>query len=61
MADGGYVIVMVKCAGVPQHWVRYLGKSKIVDPWFADIAHLRPRYTGKIWPRPFGRRRTTSG
>jgi hypothetical protein len=45
VADGGYVIVMVKRAGVPQHWVRYLGKGKIVDPWFADIADLLPRYT----------------
>jgi len=61
VADGGYVIIMVKRAGVPQHWVRYLGKGKIVDPWFADIADLLPRYTGKdlaeaIWAAAYYQR-----
>ncbi len=61
VADGGYTIVMVKRAGVPQHWMRYRGQGKIVDPWFADIAELLPRYTGKdlaeaIWAAAYYQR-----
>jgi len=58
---------MVKRAGVPQHGVRYLGQGKIVDPWFADIADLLPRYTGKdlteaIWAVAYYKRlRGTDG
>jgi hypothetical protein len=52
---------MVKRAGVPQHWVRYLGQGKIVDPWFADIADLLPRYAEKnlaeaIWAAAYYKR-----
>lgn len=49
--DGGYVIVKVdfdkRTRALEQHWVRYLGNGKIMDPWHADVADLIPRYKGK--------------
>lgn len=45
--ETGYVLVMVHRAGVPQHWVRYLGNGQIMDPWYGDIAPLLPRYIGR--------------
>lgn len=44
---GDYVVIKVARAGVPEHWGRYIGNGQIVDPWFADIAPIVPRYRGK--------------
>lgn len=64
--DGGYIVIMVKRPGVPQHWVRYLGNGKIADPWFAEINELLAHYTGKnvaeaIWAAAYYKRAQAVG
>lgn len=49
--DGGYVVVKVdfdpKTIATEEHWVRYIGGSQMIDPWYGDIASITPRYRGK--------------
>lgn len=50
ISAGGYVLVKVdfdrNTRQVEQHWCRYLGDGKIVDPWYGDVADIVPRYRG---------------
>lgn len=49
--QGDFVIVKVdfnpKTMQVEEHWVRYLGDGKMMDPWVGDIDSIVPRYKGK--------------
>jgi hypothetical protein len=49
--NGGYVLVKVdfdpRTIAVEQHYCRYLGDGKVMDPWHGDIASLVGRYRGK--------------
>lgn len=49
--QGDFVIVKVDfdpaTMAVEEHWVRYLGDGKMMDPWRGDIASITPRYKGK--------------
>lgn len=42
-----FVIVKVNNGLPPDyHWVRYLGKGEMVDPWYGDVTTITPRYKG---------------
>lgn len=42
-----FVLVKVNNGLPPDyHWVRYIGESKMIDPWYGDIATITPRYKG---------------
>jgi hypothetical protein len=51
LSEGGYVIVKVDfnpaTMQVEQHYCRYLGNGRVMDPWYGDIADIVPRYRGK--------------
>lgn len=51
ISKGDYVVVKVdfdpKTIQVEQHWCRYIGGGQVVDPWYADIAPIVPRYRGR--------------
>ena len=46
----GCIIVEVHPKAQSQHWCRYLGQGKIMDPWYGDIAPLVPRYYNSTNP-----------
>jgi hypothetical protein len=31
---------------IEEHWGRYIGADKMIDPWYGDIATITPRYRG---------------
>jgi hypothetical protein len=47
---GKYIVIKVDfnpaTLVVDEHWVRYIGADKMIDPWYSDIITVTPRYRG---------------
>jgi len=47
VTQGHFVVVMLKVSNtVPTHYLRYLGAGQVMDPYYADVSPIVPRYRG---------------
>lgn len=48
LVKGNYVLVKIKVSDkVPSHYLRWVGAGSVMDPYYADISPLVPRYRGR--------------